>query len=344
MSESERCILAIESSCDESAVAVARADMGGEFSLLAHEISSQIDVHKRYGGVVPEIASREHLRNLPLLVDSVLEKASVRREEIDLIAVTRGPGLKGCLLIGLELARGIAFALGRPVYGINHMEGHVLAPLIENPGLSFPFLELVVSGGHTELIVVEGVGDYRILARTMDDAAGEAFDKSAHLLGFDYPGGAELARLADQSSNRTFTLPKVMREQSDFSFSGLKTAISQIIKQRGVVFEVGSSLRAEMAAAIQDAIIDALLFKVRGAINETGLTRVALTGGVAANKSLRRRLSEISGIEVFFPSPVFCTDNAAMIAFAAAKRLCTGKLHSTEMEVLSRWPLEEIAG
>ncbi len=336
------CILAIESSCDESAVAVARADVDGSFELLAHRISSQVDVHRLYGGVVPEIASREHLKNLPIILEQVVEDAKIQRSEINLVAVTRGPGLKGCLLIGIGIAQGIASALGCPIYGINHMEGHVLAPLIENPELTFPFLELVVSGGHTELLVVHEVGNYQVIARTMDDAAGEAFDKSAHLLGFSYPGGAQLAALADRSTNSTFSLPKVMRDQPEFSFSGLKTAISQLIKQQHVPVDENEALRGEMAAAIQDAIIDALLFKVRRAIRETGIATVALTGGVAANRALRERLKMISKVRVFHPSTVFCTDNAAMIAFAAAKRLAANKLAVGDLEVMSRWPVEEI--
>lgn len=336
------CILAIESSCDESAVAIARVDLNGAFTLLSHFISSQVDVHRLYGGVVPEIASREHLKNLPIILEQAIESAGIDRGEIDAIAVTRGPGLKGCLLIGIGVAQGIASALDCPVYGINHMEGHVLAPLIENPELNFPFLELVVSGGHTELLVVHDVGNYQVIARTTDDAAGEAFDKSAHLLGFDYPGGAQLAALADQSTNSTFSLPKVMRESVDFSFSGLKTAIAQLIKQQGIAVEPGAPLRGEMAAAIQDSIIDALLFKVRRAIRDTGISTVAITGGVAANRALRERLTMISKTQVFYPSPVFCTDNAAMIAFAAAKRLRAGKLKADDLEVLSRWPVEEI--
>lgn len=342
MVSSERYILAIESSCDESAVAVASLSPEGCFALCAHQISSQIDTHKLYGGVVPEIASREHLKNLPLVLDQVMTTSGIERTQIDLIAVTRGPGLKGCLLIGIGIAQGIGAALGKPVYGINHMEGHVLAPMMEHPELEFPFLELVVSGGHTELLVVKGVGDYQVLARTIDDAAGEAFDKSAHLLGFEYPGGAALARLADQSSNSTFTLPRVMRENREFSFSGLKTAISQLIRQQGVRADQDAAVRAQLSVAIQDAILDALLFKLKLALRETGLTRVALTGGVAANRALRERVASLKGVELFCPSPVFCTDNAAMIAFAAAARLKSGLLSGTALEVLSRWPVEEV--
>lgn len=337
-----RCILAIESSCDESAVALATIDNAGTFKLLAHHVSSQIDVHKKYGGVVPEIASREHLKNLPLILEQVLDEAKAQRKDIDLVAVTRGPGLKGCLLIGIGVAQGIAAALNCPIHAVNHMEGHILAPLMENPGLTFPFLELVVSGGHTELLMVRSVADYHVIARTMDDAAGEAFDKSAHLLGFDYPGGAALAQLADQSNNRTFSLPKVMRENSEFSFSGLKTAISQLIKQQGVNLNADQQLRGEMAAAIQDAIIDTLLHKLKLSMRDTSISRVALTGGVAANKALRERIRLLPKAEVYYPSPVFCTDNAAMIAFAAAKRLAAGIAPMTDLEVLSRWPVEEL--
>jgi N6-L-threonylcarbamoyladenine synthase len=340
--KTETFILAIESSCDESAAALARVDCDGKFSLLSDRISSQIDVHKLYGGVVPEIASREHLKNLPMIIEQVIQEGGIVRNQIDLIAVTRGPGLKGCLLIGIGIAQGIATALRCPIYGINHMEGHVLAPMIEHPDLEFPFIELVVSGGHTELLMVSGVGDYQVLARTVDDAAGEAFDKSAHLLGFEYPGGAALAQLADRSVNTTFKLPRVMRENTEFSFSGLKTAISQMIRQQGLALADNIELRAQMAVAIQDAIIDALLFKVKRALKETGLKRLALTGGVAANRALRERMSSLDGISVYYPSTALCTDNAAMIAFAAARRYGQNKLAAGSLEVLSRWPVEEI--
>ena len=335
-------ILAIESSCDESAVALAKVSSTHGFSLIDHKISSQIEVHQLYGGVVPEIASREHLKNIPIIIEQLCEDAQLGLTDVDLIAVTRGPGLKGCLLIGLGVAQGIAAAINKPVYGINHIEGHVLAPLMENSELKFPFLELIVSGGHTELLVVRAVGEYQILARTMDDAAGEAFDKSAHLLGFPYPGGAALAQLADSAVNKSYKLPKVMREHQDFSFSGLKTAIYQLVRKHQTVLNSDSSQRAEFCAAIQDAIIDTLLHKVRLAIEKTGIRQIAVSGGVAANKSLRARIKDLKGAESFFPSPIFCTDNAAMIAFVASQRLLNNKLEQASIEVLSRWPVEEI--
>ena len=336
-------ILAIESSCDESAVALATVSTTDGFSLIDHKISSQIEVHRLYGGVVPEIASREHLKNIPIIIEQLCEDTQSKLSDVDLIAVTRGPGLKGCLLIGLGVAQGVAAAINKPVYGINHIEGHVLAPLMENPALKFPFLELIVSGGHTELLLVRAVGDYQVLARTMDDAAGEAFDKSAHLLGFPYPGGAALAQLADSAVNKSYKLPKVMREHHDFSFSGLKTAIYQLVRKHQSVLTSDHEQRAEFCAAIQDAIIDTLLHKVRLAIEKTGIHQIALSGGVAANKALRQRIKELKGVESFFPSAIFCTDNAAMIAFVAAQRLLHNKLEHASIEVLSRWPVEEIA-
>ncbi len=335
-------ILAIESSCDESAVALASFSRAEGFKLIGHQISSQIDVHRLYGGVVPEIASREHLKNLPIIIDQLCRDTQVDLKALDLIAVTRGPGLKGCLLIGLGVAQGLAAAIDKPVYGINHIEGHVLAPLMENPDLKFPFLELIVSGGHTELLLVRAVGDYQVLARTMDDAAGEAFDKSAHLLGFPYPGGAALAQLADTAVNRSFKLPKVMREHDDFSFSGLKTAIFQLVRKHQAVLDIDPSQRAEFCAAIQDAIIDTLLHKLQQALDRTGIKQIALSGGVAANKALRERIKKLREVESFFPSPIFCTDNAAMIAFVAAQRMLNDKLKQDSIEVLSRWPVEEV--
>ncbi len=332
-------VLGIESSCDESAVSLLALEEPRAAQVLGEVISSQVDLHAKYGGVVPELASREHLRNLPLLLDQVMTDAGIGMTEIDAIAVTQGPGLKGCLLSGLTLAKGMCVAGNVPLIGVNHIEGHILALLLDNPGLEFPYLCLVVSGGHTEILLVEDFGKYRLLARTIDDAAGEAFDKSANLLGLAYPGGARLARLADSVEASEFVLPKVMRESEDFSFSGLKTAISLLIKKQGIIDE---QQRARLAFSIQQAIIDTLLHKLRRAISETGVTRIGITGGVSANVTLRRRAGEIPGAEVFVPRADHCMDNAAMIAYCGAVRFQRGERSPLSLDVKSRWPVESI--
>lgn len=335
-------VLGIETSCDESAAALLHYHESG-WKILAEEISSsQTDIHKFYGGVVPELASRAHLANLPLIVEATLGAAGLPFGEISAIAVTRGPGLLGCLLAGVHFARGLAFASGRPLIGINHIEGHLLAPQLDNPRLKFPYLALVVSGGHTEMQIVHDFAHYELVARTTDDAAGEAFDKSARLLGLEYPGGAALARLADAAGESSFMLPRVMRHRESFSFSGLKTAAALLI-ERNRERLADSRVRGELAYAIQEAIVDALVTKVEGAISNTGLTRVAVTGGVSANQALRRRVSAIAGVESFFPSALHCTDNAAMIAYVGALRFQTGERLANESPVLSRWPVESLS-
>lgn len=333
-------ILGIETSCDETAIAVLEVH-GNKFSVTAEEISSQHEVHEAYGGVVPELASREHMRNLPLIYDSVLAGVSLSIADFDFIAVTVGPGLKGCLLMGLEFARGVSTASGVPLVGVNHIEGHVLAPLLDNPDLTFPFLALVVSGGHSEIVQVDAPGKYLVLARTTDDAAGEAFDKSAALLGIPYPGGPALARLADSINSSRFTLPKVMREAEGYSFSGLKTAIRLLVEKENN-WPSDEQIKAEIAYAIQDSIVDALVFKLKKAIKKTGIKTIAITGGVSANRALREAVKALPGVSVYVPKMIHCMDNAAMIAYAGYYRFGENNRHLDADPIKSRWPVEQL--
>lgn len=332
-------VLGIETSCDETAVALMSFSSAGIPTILTEEISSQAALHELYGGVVPELASREHLKNLPLLVEKVLGDSNVTLSELAGVAVTRGPGLQGCLLMGLCYAKGLAVSVGVPLVGVNHIEGHLLGPKLDNPELSFPYLGLVVSGGHTELHLVEGVGRYRVLARTTDDAAGEAFDKSANLLGLGYPGGAKLASLADTVSSSPFSLPKVMREAEGFSFSGLKTAVALLVRRNeGALCD--PEKKAQIAYSVQDAIVDVLCYKLGRAIEAMGIRRVVVTGGVSANRCLRGRVSEIANVDVYFPTFSHSMDNAAMIAYVGGLRLGAGEGMPLDADVLSRWPVE----
>ncbi|MEZ4753244.1 MAG: tRNA (adenosine(37)-N6)-threonylcarbamoyltransferase complex transferase subunit TsaD [Bdellovibrionota bacterium] len=340
-------ILGIESSCDETALAVLELKASGEISILAEQISSQVAIHLDYGGVVPELASREHLKNLPLLYNKVLKQAGVSLSDLDGIAATRGPGLKGCLLMGYGFARALSLASGKPLIGVNHIEGHILAPFLTNPELNFPYLSLIVSGGHTEIQEVYGIGDYKLIARTTDDAAGEAFDKSAHILGFAYPGGPKLAALADTCTEDKFELPKVMRDSEGFSFSGLKTAISILIKKHeselNAEKDSGSQqLKAELAFSIQKSIVDALIFKVKQALDNSKLKTLTITGGVSANKRLRKEAAALPNVKVFLPELRHCVDNAAMIALAGAMRLKIKQYDNFSKSVVSRWPVETL--
>ena len=331
-------ILGIETSCDETAFAVLEAS-SGQPRIVAECISSQVDIHEAYGGVVPELAAREHMRNLPLLLQDVLESASCSLHDIDRLAVTVGPGLKGCLLVGLEFARGLSLAADIPVHGINHIEGHVLAPMLDNEDLEMPYLALVVSGGHSEIVQVDGIGQYTVLTRTIDDAAGEAFDKSASLLDIPYPGGPKLAALADTVSESRFRLPKVMRESDGYSFSGLKTAIRLLVEKHADELDQ-DAIRAELAFAIQDSIVDALVFKLKKAIKKTGIRTVAITGGVSANSYLRKQVALLPQIRVVVPAMIHCMDNAAMIAYTAYQRRDKLLPVLTGDPVQSRWPIE----
>lgn len=332
-------ILAIETSCDESAVAVLDEQRG----LLAHELWSQIDLHRAFGGVVPELASRDHLRRLLPLVRTALEQAETRANQVEGVAYTAGPGLVGALLTGAALARSLSFGWGVPAIGIHHLEGHLLAPMLETPPPPFPHVALLVSGGHTMLIDVRGVGDYAILGQTRDDAAGEAFDKTAKLLGLPYPGGPELAQLAAHGQPGAFRFPRPMLDRPgfEFSFSGLKTAVMQAVRASPLE-EQG---RADVAFAVQDAIVATLCAKALRALEHTGHGTLVVSGGVGANRELRARMTREAqgrGARVYYPRVQFCTDNAAMIAVAGLHRLRAGERAGTAIAVRARWPLTEL--
>ena len=332
-------ILAIESSCDESAAAVLDAGRG----LLAHEIFSQIELHRVFGGVVPELASRDHVRRLLPLVRSVMAEAQTKPEDLGGVAYTAGPGLIGALLTGASLARSLAYAWKVPALGVHHLEGHLLAPLLEPEPPPFPHVALLVSGGHTMLIEVREIGSYRVLGETRDDAAGEAFDKTAKLLGLPYPGGPELARLAERGKPGAFNFPRPMLDRPglEFSFSGLKTAAVHAIRGR----EMTDAVRADVAEGVQLAIVETLTTKALRALEATGLDTLVVSGGVSANRSLRARLAEAArrqGARVYYPRIEFCTDNAAMIAVAGLARLQAGQHDGLAIQARARWPLESL--
>jgi tRNA N6-adenosine threonylcarbamoyltransferase len=339
-------ILALESSCDESAVAV-YDDAAG---LLAHEIYSQIDLHRVYGGVVPELASRDHVRRLLPLVRTALKDADTEPSGLHGVAFTAGPGLIGALLTGAALGRSLAYAWQVPAVAVHHLEGHLLAPLLEPVPPPFPHLALLVSGGHTMLIDVAAPGRYAVLGDTRDDAAGEAFDKSAKLLGLPYPGGPELASLAEKGRPGRFEFPRPMLDRAglEFSFSGLKTAVSIAVRDRSAAAANGSldaQTRADIAAGVQEAIVETLVAKTLRALDDTGYEAVVVAGGVGANRSLRQRLEAAAqrrGAKVFYPRIEFCTDNAAMIAVAGMARLKAGKIETLAVRARARWSLTEI--
>jgi len=337
-------VLGIETSCDETGAAVYDTEAG----LLAHALHSQVALHAPFGGVVPELASRDHVRHLVPLVREVLDASGTKMHDLDAIAYTEGPGLGGALLVGASLANALAFAIGKPAIGIHHLEGHLLSPLLEERRPAFPFVALLVSGGHSQLFEVRGVGEYRLLGDTLDDAAGEAFDKTAKLLGLDYPGGPALARLAERGRKGVLTFPRPMLDSGDLamSFSGLKTAVLTEIRRRGAA-GLGEQDKADIGLAFQDAVVDVLATKAMRAMRETGLRQLVVAGGVAANRALRARLQNETardGSEVFFPDPKFCTDNGAMIALAGALRLEGGRASAGAgaFEVRPRWPLVEM--
>ncbi|HXL97473.1 MAG TPA: tRNA (adenosine(37)-N6)-threonylcarbamoyltransferase complex transferase subunit TsaD [Steroidobacteraceae bacterium] len=332
-------ILAIETSCDESAVAVLDEQRG----LLAHELWSQIDLHRAFGGVVPELASRDHLRRLLPLLRTALDRAGTRAAEIEGVAYTAGPGLVGALLTGAALARSLSFGWKVPAIGVHHLEGHLLAPMLETPAPPFPHVALLVSGGHTMLIEVRAIGDYLMLGQTRDDAAGEAFDKSAKLLGLPYPGGPELAQLAASGRPGRYSFPRPMLDRPgfEFSFSGLKTAVLQAVRAA----TLSEQERADVAFAVQDAIVATLCTKALRALAYTGHGALVVAGGVGANRELRQRLTREAtalGAQVYFPRLEFCTDNAAMIAVAGLQRLRAHEQSSGGIEVRARWPLSEL--
>jgi N6-L-threonylcarbamoyladenine synthase len=332
-------VLGIESSCDETAVAV----YDGALGLLSHRLHSQIALHRAYGGVVPELASRDHVRRLLPLVREALAEGRSDRDSIDAVAYTAGPGLIGALLVGAGFAAGLSLAWGKPALPIHHLEGHLLAPLLEPNPPNFPFLALLVSGGHTQLVDVAGLGAYRILGETLDDAAGEAFDKTAKLLGLPYPGGAALAALAEQSRSERFVFPRPMLDRPglDFSFSGLKTAALVALRGRGQ----DPGFRADIARGFQEAVVETLAEKCRRALVETGHRRLVIAGGVGANRRLRERLAVVVqslGAQLFFPRTEFCTDNAAMIALAGCLRLAAGMRRDLKIQASANWELGEI--
>jgi N6-L-threonylcarbamoyladenine synthase len=336
-------ILALESSCDESAVAV-YDDAAG---LLAHEIHSQVDLHRIYGGVVPELASRDHVRRLLPLIRAALETAKTEGPHLDGVAYTAGPGLIGALLTGAALGRSLAYAWGVPAIAVHHLEGHLLAPLLEAEAPPFPHVALLVSGGHTMLIDVVAPGRYQLLGETRDDAAGEAFDKSAKLLGLPYPGGPELAKLAGSGRASRFAFPRPMLDRAglEFSFSGLKTAVSLAVKQHAAAGGLDAATRADIAAGVQEAIVDTLVAKASRAIEQTGHEALVVAGGVGANRRLRERLSAAVarlGARVFYPRIEFCTDNAAMIAVAGLARLKAGAAEPAAIRARATWPLAEL--
>jgi len=331
--------LAIESSCDESAAAVLDEARG----LLAHELFSQIELHRVYGGVVPELASRDHVRRLLPLVRSALDAAGTTPGELDGVAYTAGPGLIGALLTGASLARSLAYAWNVPSIGIHHLEGHLLAPLLEAQPPPFPHVALLVSGGHTMLIEVRAIGEYDVLGESRDDDAGEAFDKTAKLLGLPYPGGPHLARLADTGRPGVFEFPRPMLDRPglEFSFSGLKTAVLHAVRGR----EITDAIRADVSFAVQEAIVETLAAKALRALEQTGLDVLVVSGGVSANRTLRARLDEVVrevGGRVYYPRVEFCTDNAAMIAVAGPARLSAGLHDGLAIEARAQWPLASL--
>ncbi|MBU6190657.1 MAG: tRNA (adenosine(37)-N6)-threonylcarbamoyltransferase complex transferase subunit TsaD [Betaproteobacteria bacterium] len=332
-------VLGIETSCDETGVAVYDSTRG----LLAHALHSQVALHADYGGVVPELASRDHVRRLLPLIQTVLEQSGSTRENIDGVAYTAGPGLLGALLVGGCTARAIAFGWGVPAVGVHHMEGHLLAPLLEPEGPQFPFVALLVSGGHTQLVEVAGVGSYRILGESLDDAAGEAFDKVAKMLGLGYPGGPQLAALAEGGGPARYDFPRPMttRPGLDFSFSGLKTFTATTARQHAA----DPSASADIARAFSDAVIDTFVIKCRRALKQTGRRTLLVAGGVSANRDLRRGLGVMGqelGVDVRYPALAFCTDNGAMVAYAGCLRLAAGASSGTAFSVRPRWSLEEL--
>ena len=329
-------VLGIETSCDETGVAL----YDGERGLLAHRLYSQADLHAEYGGVVPELASRDHIRKAIPLLRQVFEEAGIPLAAVAGVAYTAGPGLMGALLVGAALGRSLAWAWGVPAVGVHHMEGHLLAPLLEPEPPSFPFVALLVSGGHTLLVRVNGVGDYHILGESLDDAAGEAFDKTAKLLQLPYPGGPALAQLAERGDPERFHLPRPMTDRPglDFSFSGLKTSAIQLWR----TLEPSPRNTADVARAFEEAVVETLAIKCQRALQATGLPRLVVAGGVGANRRLRerlRRLVSAAGGQVYYPRLEFCTDNGAMIAYAGYRRLSAGQRDNTAIQAAPRWSL-----
>lgn len=336
-------ILGLETSCDETGVALYDTDRG----LLAHALFSQVDIHVEYGGVVPELASRDHVRKTLPLLEQVLAEAGCSAADIDGVAYTAGPGLVGALMVGATLARALAWGWGVPALGVHHMEGHLLAPMLEAERPEFPFVALLVSGGHTQLVRVDGIGEYRLLGESLDDAAGEAFDKAAKMLGLPYPGGPHIARLAEGGDPSRFDFPRPMvnRPGLDFSFSGLKTYTLNTVNDCREASGLTEQDRCDIARAFEEAVVATLVIKCRRALRQEQLDTLVMAGGVSANRNLRATLERALAKEnarVFYPAPAFCTDNGAMIAYAGAQRLLAGQVDSEESRVRPRWPMAEL--
>ncbi|KMV72586.1 UGMP family protein [bacteria symbiont BFo1 of Frankliniella occidentalis] len=332
-------VLGIETSCDETGIAI-YDDAAG---LLANQLYSQVKLHADYGGVVPELASRDHVRKTVPLIQAALKEAGLQAQDIDAVAYTAGPGLVGALLVGATIGRSLAFAWDVPAIAVHHMEGHLLAPMLEDNPPEFPFVALLVSGGHTQLISVTGIGEYTLLGESIDDAAGEAFDKTAKLLGLDYPGGPMLSKMAQQGVEKRFVFPRPMTDRPglDFSFSGLKTFAANTIRDN----DSSEQTRADIARAFEDAVVDTLAIKCRRALDQSGFKRLVIAGGVSANRTLRSKLAEMMqkrGGEVFYARPEFCTDNGAMIAYAGMVRMKGGVHAELSVTVRPRWPLAEL--
>ncbi len=338
-------VLGLETSCDETGVALYDSERG----LLADALFSQIDLHRAYGGVVPELASRDHVKRMLPLIRQVLAEADCVATKIDAIAYTAGPGLVGALLVGASCAQALAFAWGIPALGVHHMEGHLLAPMLEAQPPEFPFVALLVSGGHTQLVRVDGIGQYELLGESLDDAAGEAFDKTAKMMGLNYPGGPEIARLALQGVPGRFVFPRPMTDRPglDFSFSGLKTFALNTWQQCQRTGDDTEQTRCDIALAFQQAVVETLTIKCKRALKQAGLKRLVIAGGVSANKALRASLEEmLAGLKgnVYYARPEFCTDNGAMIAYAGCQRLAAGQRETLAISVQARWPMEQLQG
>ena len=336
-------VLGLETSCDETGVALYDSERG----LLADALFSQIDLHRAYGGVVPELASRDHVKRMLPLIRQVLEEAGRTAQDIDAIAYTAGPGLVGALLVGASCAQALAFAWEIPALGVHHMEGHLLAPMLEEQPPQFPFVALLVSGGHTQLVRVDGIGQYELLGETLDDAAGEAFDKTAKMMGLNYPGGPEIARLAAQGVAGRFVFPRPMTDRPglQFSFSGLKTFALNTWQRCVAAGDDTEQTRCDISLAFQQAVVETLTIKCKRALKHAGMKRLVIAGGVSANKALRvsleKMLGEMNG-NVYYARPEFCTDNGAMIAFAGCQRLQAGQHESLAISVQARWPMEQL--
>jgi N6-L-threonylcarbamoyladenine synthase len=337
-------VLGIETSCDETGLAVYDSERG----LLAHTLYSQVKLHAEYGGVVPELASRDHVRKIIPLLTKVLAESNVSKADIDGIAYTSGPGLMGALMVGGATATAMGFALNIPVIGVHHMEGHLLAPMLEASPPQFPFVALLVSGGHTQLVSVQSIGEYEVLGESLDDAAGEAFDKTAKMLDLDYPGGPRLAALADKGQADRFDFPRPMTDRPglDFSFSGLKTFTRNLIeKHRGDDVLPNATDTVDICAGFQEAVVDTLVIKCRRALQQAGMKTLVIAGGVSANTRLRHSLEVAlakEGAEVFYARHEFCTDNGAMIAYAGCQRLLAGQVNDLAIVATPRWPLDQL--